>query len=84
MIQSSPLKELKKSIELLHQRVLKHFYPHQNLTQIVFKAVKEDFLARERSIVDNLGKVFPGAVDVKPAHSIQEVEKYFEELAKKK
>ena len=84
VIQSSPLKELKKSIELLHQRVLKHFYPHQNLTQIVFKAVKEDFLARERSIVDNLGKVFPGAVDVKPAHSIQEVEKYFEELAKKK
>ena len=84
VIQSAPLKELKKSIDLLHQRVVKHFYPHQNLTRTVFTAVKDDFVARERSIVDNLGKVFPGAVDVKPSHSIQDIEKYFDELSKKK
>ena len=84
VVQSAPLKDLKKSIDLLHQRVVKHFYPHQNLTQIVFKAVKEDFLARERTMIDNLGKVFPGAADVKPAHSIQDIEKYFDELSKKK
>lgn len=84
VIQSAPLKELKKSIDLLQQRVIKHFYPHQNLTQIVFTAVKEDFLVRERVMVDNLGKVFPSAVDVKPTHSIQDVEKYFNEISKKK
>ena len=84
VIQSAPLKELKKSIDLLHQRVVKHFYPHQNLTRTVFTAVKDDFVARERSIVDNLGKVFPGAVEVKPSHSIQDIEKYFDELSKKK
>lgn len=82
VIQSHPLKELKKSIDFLHSRVLKHFYPHKNLTVIVFNAVKDDFLARERVMRDNLGKVFPGAVDVKPTNSVEDVEKYFLELAK--
>lgn len=84
VLQSTPLKELKKSIDILHQRIIKHFYPHQNLTRIVLESVKEDFLRMERSIVGNLGKVFPGALDVKPLHSIQEVEKYIDEIFKKK
>lgn len=84
VLQANPLKELKKSIDLLRQRVTKHFYPHQNLTEVVWVAVKDDFLARERAMNDNLGKVFPGAVDVKPAHSIEDIEKYFSSQSKQK
>ena len=83
VIQSFPLKEVKKGIDALQQRVIKHFYPHQNLTEIVWNAVKNDFLSRERTLKDNLGKVFPGAVDVKPVISIEEVENYFTELSKR-
>jgi len=82
VIQASPLKELKKSIELLRQRTLKHFHPHPNLTGIVWIAVKDDFLKRERGMKENLGKVFPGAVDVKPAHSIEDIDKYFTQISK--
>ena len=79
VVQANPFKELKKSIDLLNQRVLKHFYPHQKLQEIVWNAVKDDFVARERLMRDNLDKVFPGAVDVKPFHSVEEVEKYFKQ-----
>lgn len=84
VIQLNHSKELKKSIDLLRQRVLKHFYPHQKLSETVWTALKEDFLMRERSMRDNLSKVFPGAVDVKPAHSMEEIEKYFDSLANQK
>lgn len=84
IIQSNPMKELKKAIDLLRQRTTKHFYPHPNLTETVWTALKDDFLARERGMKENLGKVFPGAVDVKPNHSIEEIEKYFILLSKQK
>lgn len=83
VIQSNPIKDLKKSIDLLHQRAIKHFYPHQKLTEIVWSSLKDDFLVREKMMRENLGKVFPGAVDVKPSHSIEEIEKYFIELSKR-
>ncbi len=83
VIQAHTLKELKKGIDVLHSRVIKHFYPHHNLTEIVWSSVKTDFLGRERALRDNLGKVFPGAVDVKPTSSVEDVEKYFFELSKK-
>jgi hypothetical protein len=81
---SMPLKDLRKAIDLLHQRVLKHFYSQTSLQAIVWTSLQEDFLQRERGIAANLEKVFPGSVDVKPAHSIDSLEKYFIELSKRK
>lgn len=82
IIASMPSKEIKKSIDLLHQRVLKHFNTQVALQKIVWIALKDDFLQRERDILANLEKVFPGSVDVKPTHSIEALEKYFTELSK--
>ena len=80
---ANPFRELKKSIDLLHQRTLKHFNSQLELQEIVWKALRDDFVARERGIQEGLGKVFAGAVDVKLDHSIEQVILYFNEVSKR-
>lgn len=80
---ANPFKELKKSIDLLHQRTLKHFNSQLDLQEIVWKALRDDFVARERGIQEGLGKVFAGAADVKLDHSIEQVGLYFIEVSKR-
>lgn len=84
LLLANPFKDLKKSIDLLHQRTLKHFNSQPDLQEIVWKALREDFIGRERGIQEGLGKVFVGAVDVKLDHSIEQVGLYFNEVSKRK
>ena len=82
MLNSISLKDMKKAIELLHQRVLKHFADQPKMIEIVWKAVQNDFMARQNDIVDGIGKVFPGATDVTAPYSLSNLNDYFSELSR--
>lgn len=82
MLNSVPLREMKKAIDLIYQRVLKHFAGQPKMIQIVWKAVQDDLLARQNDIVDGLAKVFPGATDISPPFSVANLSDYFAELSK--
>lgn len=82
MLNSVTLKDMKKAIDLLHQRVLKHFADQPKMIQIVWKAVQQDLLTRQTDIVEGISKVFPGATDISLPFSLSSLNDYFSELSR--
>lgn len=82
MVTSITLRDMKKAVDLLHQRVLKHFADQPQMISIVWQAVKDDFMARQNGIVDGIAKVFPGATDISLPFSLSQLNEYFSELSK--
>ncbi len=82
MLHSISLKDMKKAIDLLHQRVLKHLADQPKMIKIVWKAVQDDFMARQKEIVDGISKIFPGAIDVSAPYSLSNLNDYFLDISK--
>ncbi len=79
------LKEIKKAVNLLRERTLKHFIDQaSSLIQVVWKSVQEEFLKRQISIIDALAKIFPGTTEVVLPYSVDDVLAYFSEISIKK
>lgn len=83
MLASLPFREIKKAIELLHQRVVKHFAESgKEMARVVWKAVQDDFIGRQVLTSEGLAKVFPNATDVSAPFSIDDLASYFTVLSK--
>lgn len=83
-----PMKELRKAIDLLRQRVIKHFADRKELEAIVWDAVQNDFIQRQKAMFEGLQRVFPASfADLFPsnlAYSVEEVHAYFLEVSHRK
>lgn len=80
MLAAFPLKEMKRAIDLLRQRALKHFSDQKELLGVVWQAVQDEFIRRQTAMIDGLAKVFPGATDVAPPYALDNLISYFSEV----
>jgi len=88
MLASVPMKELRKAVDLLRQRVVKHFADRRELEAIVWDAVQTDFVQRQRTMFEGLLRVFPASfTDLFPAngsYTVEDVQSYVTEVSQRK
>lgn len=81
VISQYPLREVKKSLELVHRRVLKHFCSEEGLQQVVWHTIQEELITRYHHCVSILQQCYPNS-DVQLLFTVQEILEYFSEIAK--
>lgn len=59
MLAAHGIREIRKAIELVHGRVLKHFPVEAHLRQVVWRTCQERFVADSSEWSRNLGRVYP-------------------------
>ncbi|XP_030066604.1 exocyst complex component 1 [Microcaecilia unicolor] len=71
-----PGKEVKKSLEMLHGKILKHLSPEENLLPVVWHAMQQEFLRQYKEIEDMISRCYPGS-GVAMEFTVQDVLNYF-------
>lgn len=61
MLAAHGIREIRKAIELVHGRVMKHFPVEAHLRQVVWRTCQERFVADSGEWSDHLQRVYPGS-----------------------
>lgn len=76
------LREIRKALEALHLRVIKHFDGQPTLQQTVWRAVQDEFVKASSRWVEYLRQVYPeSGADVQLPYSIDDARACFSEVA---
>ncbi|XP_073987849.1 exocyst complex component Sec3 isoform X2 [Rhodnius prolixus] len=81
VIKEYPGKEVKRGLDHLYKKVEKHLCEEENLLQVVWRAMQEEFIQQYKYIADLVEKCYPGA-NVTLEFSIDDVLQYFSEIAR--
>nr|XP_033799895.1 exocyst complex component 1-like [Geotrypetes seraphini] len=76
VIEKYPGKEVKKSVETLYGKILKHLSPEENLLPVVWHAMQQEFLHQYKEIEDMIRRCYPGS-GVAIEFTVQDVLNYF-------
>ena len=76
-----PGKEVKKGLESLYKKVERHLSEEEGLTQVVWRAMQEEFISQYKNVEDLIRRCYPGA-QITLEFTIDEVLQYFSDIAR--
>ncbi|XP_037075507.1 exocyst complex component 1-like [Pollicipes pollicipes] len=81
VIKEYPGKEVKKGLETLYRKVEKHLCEEENLLQVVWRAMQEEFITQYKSIEEMIQRCYPGAM-ITLEFTIDDLLRFFSEIAR--
>ena len=81
MISLYPGKEVKKGLDSLYKKVERHLSEEEGLTQVVWRAMQEEFISQYKNVEDLIQRCYPGA-QIALEFTINEVLEYFSDIAR--
>lgn len=81
VIREYPAREVKKGLDSLYRKVEKHLCEEENLLQVVWRAMQEEFIQQYKYIEELIQRCYPGSMIVLD-FSIQNILEFFSEIAR--
>uniref|UniRef100_A0A0K8SIQ1 Exocyst complex component Sec3 PIP2-binding N-terminal domain-containing protein n=2 Tax=Lygus hesperus TaxID=30085 RepID=A0A0K8SIQ1_LYGHE len=81
VIKEYPGKEVKRGLDHLYKKVEKHLSEEENLLQVVWRAMQEEFIQQYKYIEDLIQRCYPGAM-ISLEFSIEDILQFFSEIAR--
>lgn len=81
VINQYPQREVKKGLENLYKKVEKHLCEEENLLQVVWRAMQEEFLAQLSQCEEFISRCYPGSM-ILLDFTIEEILNFFSEIAR--
>ncbi|XP_014282653.1 exocyst complex component 1 [Halyomorpha halys] len=81
VIKEYPAKEVKRGLDHLYRKVEKHLCEEENLLQVVWRAMQEEFIQQYKYIEDLIQRCYPGAM-IALEFSIEDILSFFSEIAR--
>lgn len=81
VISQYPAREVKKGLESLYKKVEKHLCDEENLLQVVWRAMQEEFIAQYNFLEERIQRCYAGAM-INLEFSIEDILKFFSEIAR--
>ena len=81
VLQTYPVKEVRKSLEMVFARVQKHFADDKQLQQVVWRAVQDEFVRDSTAFADYIARVYPGT-DLQLGYSVADAMACFADIAR--
>eukprot|EP00095_Tigriopus_kingsejongensis_P011050 snap_masked-scaffold23_size669530-processed-gene-1.4 protein:Tk11050 transcript:snap_masked-scaffold23_size669530-processed-gene-1.4-mRNA-1 annotation:"exocyst complex component 1" len=81
VIAAYPGKEVKKGLDSLYKKVERHLCEEENLIQVVWRAMQEEFIRQYKHVEDMIQRCYPGA-QITLDFTINEVLEYFSDIAR--
>lgn len=72
---------MKRGLESLYKKVEKHLSEEENLLQVVWRAMQEEFIRQYKMLEDLIQQCYPGSM-IALEFSIEDILKYFSEIAR--
>lgn len=81
VINQYPQREVKKGLENLYKKVEKHLCEEENLLQVVWRAMQEEFLSQIAQVEEYISRCYPGSM-ITLDFTIEEILNFFSEIAR--
>ncbi|XP_017478743.1 PREDICTED: exocyst complex component 1 [Rhagoletis zephyria] len=81
VISQYPAREVKKGLENLYKKVEKHLCEEENLLQVVWHAMQEEFIAQYNFLEERIQKCYAGAM-ITLEFNIQDILNFFSDIAR--
>ncbi|KAG5674109.1 hypothetical protein PVAND_004094 [Polypedilum vanderplanki] len=81
VIAQYPQREVKKGLENLYKKVEKHLCEEENLLQVVWRAMQEEFLAQLAQYEEFISRCYPGSM-ITLDFTIDEILNFFSDIAR--
>ncbi|XP_034110595.1 exocyst complex component 1 [Drosophila albomicans] len=81
VISQYPAREVKKGLENLYKKVDKHLCEEENLLQVVWHAMQEEFIAQYNYLEERIQKCYAGAM-INLEFNIQDILAFFSDIAR--
>jgi len=81
VIKEYPSKEVKKGLESLYRKVEKHLTEEENLLQVVWHSMQEEFIRQYKSIQNLIERCYPGSM-IHLEFSIEDILQFFSDIAR--
>ncbi|KAJ4437527.1 GTP-Rho binding exocyst subunit [Periplaneta americana] len=81
VIREYPAREVKKGLDNLYRKVEKHLCEQENLLQVVWRAMQEEFIQQYKYIEELIQRCYPGSM-IALDFSIQNILEFFSEIAR--
>lgn len=81
VIKEYPSKEVKKGLESLYRKVEKHLCEEENLLQVVWHSMQDEFIRQYKYIESLIERCYPGA-KIMLEFSIDDILEFFSEIAR--
>ncbi|XP_068143140.1 LOW QUALITY PROTEIN: exocyst complex component 1 [Drosophila tropicalis] len=81
VISQYPAREVKKGLENLYKKVEKHLSEEENLLQVVWHAMQEEFIAQYNYLEERIQKCYAGAM-INLEFNIQDILAFFSDIAR--
>ncbi|XP_043646692.1 exocyst complex component 1 [Drosophila teissieri] len=81
VIAQYPAREVKKGLENLYKKVEKHLSEEENLLQVVWHAMQEEFIAQYNYLEERIQKCYAGAM-INLEFNIQDILAFFSDIAR--
>ncbi|XP_037933042.1 exocyst complex component 1 [Teleopsis dalmanni] len=81
VISQYPGREVKKGLENLYKKVEKHLCEEENLLQVVWHAMQEEFIAQYNFLEERIQKCYAGAM-INLEFNIQDILNFFSDIAR--
>jgi len=79
-IKEYPAKELKKGLEQLYKKVEKHLCEEENLLQVVWHSMQDEFLQQYKTFDDLIQRCYPGSM-INLEVTINDILSFFSNIA---
>ncbi|XP_032671124.1 exocyst complex component 1 [Odontomachus brunneus] len=81
VVKEYPAREVKKGLENLYRKVEKHLCEEENLLQVVWREMQNEFIAQYRNIEELIQRCYPDSM-VTLEFTIQDILEFFSEIAR--
>lgn len=81
VIREYPGREVKKGLDHLYRKVEKHLCEEENLLQVVWRAMQEEFIQQYKYIEELIQRCYPGSM-ITLDFSIDDILQFFSEIAR--
>ncbi|XP_071451140.1 exocyst complex component 1 isoform X2 [Hetaerina americana] len=81
VIREYPAREVKRGLESLYRKVEKHLCEEENLLQVVWRAMQEEFIQQYKSIEELIQRCYPGSM-ITLDFTISDILEFFSEIAR--
>ncbi|CAG2061556.1 unnamed protein product, partial [Timema podura] len=81
VIQQYPAREVKRGLDSLYRKVEKHLCEEENLLQVVWRAMQEEFITQYKYIEELIQRCYPGSM-IMLDFTIQHILEFFSEIAR--
>lgn len=81
VINAYPSREVKKGLENLYRKVEKHLNEEENLLQVVWRAMQEEFIQQYKYLEESIERCYPGSM-ITFDFTINDILEFFSEIAR--